>query len=308
MTQAELAERAGLSERAISDLERGLKTPQPSTIRLLIDALGLAPELAETFGRSTRPGSAPATVAAPDTPKHNLPTALTSFVGREDAIARLLRLVDPRASHSPSVHLVTLTGAGGCGKTRLAVEVARRAPAEFPDGIWFADLSSITDATLVPTTVLAAVGGRAASDQPPVDSLVRHLRNRSLLLVLDNCEHLIDACAQLLEILFGASPDLRVLATSREALRVPGEVVWRVPSLTVPQLSEGVDASVVLECEAVRLFIDRIRQVELEFALTLTNAASVRRYLQLAGWHPARHRARSRARFRHVRPGDRRAA
>ena len=93
--------------------------------------------------------------------------------------------------------------------------------------------------------------------------------------MLDNCEHLIDACAQLLEAVLAASPDLRVLATSREALRVPGEVVWRVPSLTVPQATQCVDANLVLEYEAVRLFIDRIRQVEMEFSLTRSNAASV---------------------------------
>ena len=275
LTQAQLAEKAGRSERAISDLERGLKHPQRATVRLLIDALGLPPELAETFGRSTRAGSAPSTVAAPDTLKHNLPTALTSFVGREDAIARLWRLVDPRASHSPFVHLVTLTGAGGCGKTRLAVEVARRASAEFPDGIWFADLSSVTDSTLVPNILLGSDWrpggiGPVPSRQPGPSSA-----HAELLLVLDNCEHLIDACAQLLEAVLTASPHLRVLATSREALRVPGEDVWRVPSLTVPQATQCVDANLVLEYEAVRLFIDRIRQVEMEFALTRSNAASV---------------------------------
>jgi predicted ATPase/transcriptional regulator with XRE-family HTH domain len=271
MTQAELAERAGLSERAISDLERGLKTPQPATIRLLIDALDLAPARAEGFGlvarlRPSSPEVAPG--------KHNLPTALTSLVGREEALARLEYLLDPRQTHSPPVHLVTLTGPGGCGKTRLATEVARRPTCVFSDGIWFADLSTISDATLVPTVVLAAMGGRESTDELPVDSLWRHLGGRTLLLVLDNCEHVINACARLLDTLLGACPNLRVLATSREALRVPGEVVWRVPSLTLPELGDGAAAEVPVASEAVRLFVDRVRQLEQDFSLTDSNSAA----------------------------------
>jgi predicted ATPase/transcriptional regulator with XRE-family HTH domain len=272
MTQAELAERAGLSERAISDLERGLKTPQRATIRLLIDALNLAPVIAEAFELAARLRPERPEVPAPG--KHNLPTALTSLVGREAAIARLEYLLDPRQTHSPPARLVTLTGAGGCGKTRLAIEVARRATSAFSDGVWFADLSTITDASLVPTVVLAAMGGRESTDESPIDSLRRHLGGRTLLLVLDNCEHVIDACARLLDTLLGAYPDLRVLATSREALRVPSEVVWRVPSLTVPKPGDGVAAS-VLASEAVRLFVDRVRQLEQDFSLTDANAASV---------------------------------
>jgi transcriptional regulator with XRE-family HTH domain len=124
LTQAELAERAGLSERAISDLERGLKAPQRATVRLLIDALGLTADVAEAFEVAARsPMSGPESVA--DRPvKHNLPAPLTSFVGREDDLTRLHRLVDPHVANVPTVRLVTLTGTGGCGKTRLAIELA----------------------------------------------------------------------------------------------------------------------------------------------------------------------------------------
>jgi predicted ATPase/DNA-binding XRE family transcriptional regulator len=272
MTQAELAERAGLSERAISDLERGLKTPQRATIRLLVDALDLVPAAAEALGLSGRLRPGPPEVAVAG--EHSLPTALTSLVGREEAIARLEELLDPRQAHSPTVRLVTLTGAGGCGKTRLATEVARRATCAFSDAVWFADLSTISDAALVPTVVLAAMGGHESTDESPLDSLRRHLRGKTLLLVLDNCEHVIDACARLLDTLRGACPAMRVLATSREALRVPGEVVWRVPSLTVPDLGDGVAAE-VLASEAVRLFVDRVGQLAQEFSLTDGNAAAV---------------------------------
>ena len=273
MTQAELAERAGLSERAISDLERGLKTPQRATIRFLTDGLGLTPDLAEAFELSARARPLSPETSAADV--HSLPATLTSLVGREEAIARLEQLLDPRQTHSPQARLLTLTGAGGCGKTRLAIEAARRAAGAFTDGVWFADLSTIADAALVVTVVLGATSGHESSDEPPIESLLRHLRRKRLLLVLDNCEHLIDACAALVDNLLGACPDLRVLATSREALRVPGEVVWRVPSLTVPGLGDGVAAEVLHASEAVRLFVDRVRQLEQDFSLTHSNAASV---------------------------------
>jgi predicted ATPase/DNA-binding CsgD family transcriptional regulator len=198
---------------------------------------------------------------------HNLPTDLSSFVGRQRELAEV--------KASLGAHrLVTLTGTGGAGKTRLASRVGAELLDGFPDGVWFADLSSISDAALVPTVVLAAMGGRESTDELPVHSLRRHLGGKTLLLVLDNCEHVIDACAGLLDTLLGACPDMRVLATSREALRVPGEVVWRVPSLTVPELAHGVAAGVQAS-EAVRLFVDRIGQLEQEFSLTESNAASV---------------------------------
>ena len=239
MTQTELAERAALSERAISDLERGLK----------LATAGHDPFTRRRPGPGTRPcggirtlGPSPAALArVRRTGKQSLPSALTSLVGREEALARLEFLLDPRQTHSSPARLLTLTGAGGCGKTRLAIEVARRATGDFSDGVSFADLSTIADGALVPAVVLGSTGGRESSDEPPIESLMRHLRRKKLLLVLDNCEQLIDACARLLDTLLGACPDLRVLATSREALRVPGEVVWRVPSLTVPDSGEGVD-------------------------------------------------------------------
>jgi non-specific serine/threonine protein kinase len=199
---------------------------------------------------------------------HNLPTDLSSFVGRQRELVEVKALL---GAH----RLVTLTGTGGAGKTRLASRAAAELLDAFPDGVWFTDLSSISNASLVPTIVLAAMGGRESTDELPVESLRRHLGGKTLLLMVDNCEHVIDACAGLLETLLGACPDLRVLTTSREALRVPGEVVWRVPSLTLPEPGDGVLAEVLLASEAVRLFVDRVRRLDQEFSLTTSNAASV---------------------------------
>jgi transcriptional regulator with XRE-family HTH domain len=170
MTQAELAERAGLSERAISDLERGLKAPQRATVRLLVDALGLTSDAAATFELTAR-SQAPPEQVVKSSAEHNLPAALTSFVGREGEIARLRQLLDPDAATDLTTQLVTLTGAGGCGKTRLAVEVARRMLGAYPDGVWFADLSAVTDGVLVPMVVLTTIGGREYSDQTPLQTL-----------------------------------------------------------------------------------------------------------------------------------------
>src|SRR5215471_6341398 len=275
LTQAQLAERAGLSERAISDLERELKAPQRATVRLLVEALQLTPEEAERFELAAGSHLPAPQRTALGAVKHNLPPTLTSFVGREAEIGRLQRLLDPSSDHTPAVRLLTLTGAGGCGKTRLAIELARCVMDDFPDGISFVDLSSIADGALVLTAVLTAVGGRESSDQTPLEAVLRQVHGRRMLLVLDNCEHLILACAQLVETLLGATVDARVLATSREALRAAGEVAWRVPSLQVPDLSNHVTLDQLLEYAAPKLLVDRILQVDPEFPLDSRNAPAV---------------------------------
>lgn len=194
-------------------------------------------------------------------PPVNLPVSFTSFVGREREISELERLLE-------SARLVTLTGVGGCGKTRLAVEVARRLVEGYPDGVWFADLSSLGDPTLVVQSVASAVGVREEPGQPVVDSLARFLSSRKALLVLDNCEHLVEACARVAGDLLRACMDVRILATSRESLGVESESTFPVPSLTVPDpsTSEGVDS--LLQAESVRLFKERAIAVDRRFAPT----------------------------------------
>jgi predicted ATPase/DNA-binding SARP family transcriptional activator len=180
--------------------------------------------------------------------RHNLPAPLTSFVGRDQELATVGKLMG-------EARLVTLTGAGGTGKTRLAVEFATGVVERFADGVWMADLAGLADPGLVAAQVMEALGVRQAGDVPVIEALRFRLRSAELLLVLDNCEHLLDACADLAGALLAGSPGLRVLATSREPLGIPGEAACPVPPLALP--AEQADAVAIAGTPAVRLFLDR---------------------------------------------------
>ena len=184
-------------------------------------------------------------LAPPRVARGNLPVRLTSFVGREVELAAVGGLVG-------EARLVTLAGAGGAGKTRLAVEFAAAAAGDFRDGVWLAELAGIAEPELVPSVVMAALGVRQSGEVAVMEALRYRLRSAELLLVLDNCEHLVDACAGLAAALLGSCPGLRVLATSREVLGVPGEAVYVVPPLPVPPQSS--DAEALRRAAAVRLF------------------------------------------------------
>ncbi len=200
--------------------------------------------------------------------RHNLPAQLTHFIGRDRDIAELVRLLD-------STRLLTLTGAGGCGKTRLAQELAGRALDRFPDGVWVVDLAALADPELVAQAVASVLDIRDASNRPILDSLSECVRNRQLLFVLDNCEHLITACARVADALLRAAGSACVLATSREALGITGETVWRVPSLAVPDTSQTVSVATVLQHDGTRLFIERAAAVDHSFTVTAANAATI---------------------------------
>ncbi len=198
--------------------------PDPATQSLYLAILS------GSFPAPSEPSSAPEPATPPR--RDNLPVQLTSFVGRQrekEAIAELL--VDP----APAC-LLTLTGVGGYGKTRLALAVASELVAVYPDGVWLVELGALTDPAVVPETVAAALGVEPEPGRSPTTSLVEALRSRRLLLLLDNCEHLIDACAQFATVVLAGCPGVQILATSREPLRVPGERVWRVPPLELPDL------------------------------------------------------------------------
>jgi predicted ATPase/DNA-binding SARP family transcriptional activator len=181
---------------------------------------------------------------------HNLPLRLTSFVGRERELTEVWRLLDRG-------RLVTLTGPGGCGKTRLAIEAAGQRLRSFPDGVWLVELAPLLDGSLVGHAVAEALGLQLRGGTPAAEALAVQLAPRKLLLVLDNCEHVIDSCARLADELLRSCVDLTILATSREPLRVPGELAWRVPSLSLPDASEPVTERQLLRCEAGRLFCQR---------------------------------------------------
>src|SRR6516162_4145320 len=181
--------------------------------------------------------------------RHNLPAPLTSFVGREADLARLERLLD-------QARLITLTGPGGAGKTRLAVEAGTRAVEQFSGGVWLADLAGIADSELVAAQVMEALGVRQDGDVPVIEALRYRLGSAEMVLLLDNCEHLLDACAGLAGALLRSSPGLRVLATSREPLGLPGEVIYQVRPLAVPPEDPDADLGAAI-APAVRLFLDR---------------------------------------------------
>lgn len=200
--------------------------------------------------------------------RHNLIPALTSFVGREREISDVHRLLERG-------RLVTLTGVGGAGKTRLAEEAARRLLPAYPDGVWIADLVPVADPHLVADTVAAALGLDPGAGSDPLRTLVTRLAARNLLLVLDSCEHLLAACAALANAVRRNCPGVTVLATSREPLHVPGEVTFRVPSLELPEPEEAGDPDRLVAHSSVRLFVDRAQDVRPGFVLDLDNAASV---------------------------------
>ncbi len=202
---------------------------------------------------------------APDVAPNNLPRQTSSFVGRQGEIAACVRALG-------TTRLLTLTGVGGSGKTRLALKVAEVRLAEAPDGVWFVDLAPVTDPERVALTIAAAVGVREEPGQSLIQSLCSHFATRNALLVLDNCEHLVTASAATVEILLDAAPDLRVLATSREALSIPGETLHGVPTLALPPSDAKLTAEALVEYEAARLFVDRGKQVRPDFQVKDTEA------------------------------------
>jgi predicted ATPase len=199
---------------------------------------------------------------------NNLPQPVTSFVGRERELADVKRLLG-------TTRLLTLLGAGGIGKTRLSLQAAADLLDDYRDGVWFVELAPITDERLVPQAAASVLGVKEEAGHPLADALVKFVRDRQLLLILDNCEHLVQACAELAGRLLRAGPELKVLASSREALRVGAETTYPVPALAVPGPGDKLALDALTQYEAVRLFIDRASAMRPAFALTVGNASAV---------------------------------
>ena len=200
--------------------------------------------------------------------RNNLPAQLSSFIGREAEIIEIKQLL-------AETRLLTLTGVGGSGKTRLALQVAADLLAEYPDGVWLVELAPASDADLVTQLAAKAIGIREQPRCALLETLVDRLRSKHLLLVLDNCEHLLDACATLARALLKTCFNLRILATSREAIGVAGESVWQVPSLATPDPGATMSLNSLRQFEAVQLFRDRAVAVQSRFALTKATAPVV---------------------------------
>jgi predicted ATPase/DNA-binding XRE family transcriptional regulator len=277
LTQQALADQVGCARITVRRIESGALKPSRELALVLLEKLGI-PEIERPqwslfarglAGLPTKPGASFAHrpgVPSGEKPLTNLPLFLTTFIGRKKEQAEIIRLIS-------KYRLVTLTGSGGIGKTRLAVKVGEQLLADYGNGVWLAELASLSDPELLPQTVAGLFGLAAQSNIPSTAMLVNFLRTKTLLLVLDNCEHLLNACALLADSLLKNCPKLKIIATSREALGIMGEVAYRVPSL---QLLDGQQAiEKIREYESIRLFEERCQLVQPDFKLTMENVASV---------------------------------
>jgi predicted ATPase/class 3 adenylate cyclase len=199
---------------------------------------------------------------------NNLPVQLTNFIGREKDIAEVKRLLS-------AARLVTLTGSGGAGKTRLSLQVAAEVTDEFTHGVWFVELAALTDPALIPQTVAWVLGLREEQGRPLMTMLADYVHAKTALIILDNCEHLIEGCAQFADTVLRAAPQVKILASSREALSIGGEATYRVPSLAAPDPQHVPSLEVLTQYDAVRLFIERAKAVMPSFEVNDVNAPAV---------------------------------
>jgi len=272
LSQEALAERAKLSTRGVQDIERGVnRTPHLHTVELLADALQLTAgeRIALEAGVNRRRGPSRSSSVVIDTRLHNLPAPLTTFVGREEEIDQARALL-----RRPMTRLVTITGPGGVGKSRLALEVATGLLDIFADGIFVVSLAPLRDAALVPSAIAQALALKATNDRSFTAALTEYLRERELLLLLDNFEQVVEASSVVVELL-AACARLKVLVTSRAVLGVQGEYSVQVQPLAVPDPRGRAGVERLLGFDAVQLFLERAQSVQASFRLTETNARSI---------------------------------
>jgi predicted ATPase len=269
LTHEALAERASLGARTISDLERGVsRAPRADTLALLVEALGLSPEQRTVLEAAARPATAtPDSREDTEAVAGTLSVPLTRFIGREDEVGSV-----PRVLLRSDVRLVTLTGAGGVGKTRLAIHVASRLKEAFADGVVAVALAPVADRDGAVQAIGRAISGDDRRHSLP--NVVTSLARRELLLVLDNCEHLVEAVQIVAELLRGGSR-LKILATSRAPLRVSGEQEYPVSPLPIPDVRHLPSVPALADNATVALFVDRAARVRPDFALTAENAATI---------------------------------
>jgi non-specific serine/threonine protein kinase len=256
------ARRPGIPEGVARTVEKALsKSPA--------DRYSTAAQFAEALSAATSGGPTPTPrrpgpgAAVPN----NLPKERTRFIGREKELAECARLLGES-------RLLTVSGIGGCGKTRLALKLAENLLESHPDGVWFVDLAPLTDAERVPLIMAGALGVRGSTGTPLVERLAQHIAARHMLIVLDNCEHVLEAAAELIDVLLAGCPNVRVVVTSREGLGIVGEQVVALRSLSMPAPGAS-DPAAIEASESVSLFVDRARLAESSFRLDATSAPMV---------------------------------
>ncbi len=258
-----------LATQAVAELVRdglpdGIRLRDLGTVRLR-DLL--TPERVYQVEHDDLPRDFPALRTLEAIP-NNLPQQLTTFIGRERELAAVKEALE-------GTRLLTLFGIGGVGKTRLSLQVAADVVASYPDGVWFVELAPIGDPRLVPQAVASVLGVREDAGRPIRDALLQHVHDRALLIVLDNCEHVIDACAALVRDLLLSASGVRILASSRERFNIAGEAIHAVPPLSIPSVDDAAQAADLGASEAVRLFVERARSIQPAFAPTARNLPAV---------------------------------
>lgn len=288
LTQEELAHRAGCAPITIRKLEGDKMRPSKQLAESLSRSLGIPPSQREEFvqfARATGLGTSQhplldistggnghiSASSLSNKPRTNLPAPIATFIGRENEQADLLNLIMKN-------RLVTVTGTGGIGKTRLSLQVGQKLVSDYPEGVWFIALEAISDPTLVPKTAASVFNIREGVERPALEILVNALFSKAALLIFDNCEHVLDACAALISALLTNCPSIKILATSREPLGIIGEAIYRVPSMKLPKTQESLDS--FRHSESVCLFEERAQLAKFDFCLTLENAASIARICQ----------------------------
>ena len=267
LTQAELGHQVGCARITIRKLEADQMHPSRQLAEVLIERIGVPGEERENFIRFAR-GEQPTGSVVTTSPKHNLPYSLSSFIGREREIVEIQHLLN-------SARLVTLTGSGGSGKTRLAIEAARQLVKQFPEGVWFVSFASLTESYLVQQAIASVLNLRENPQQPLIETLIEYLFAKKLLLIFDNCEHLITECAHTAEKLLRNCLQLHILTTSREAMNITGEDQYYVPTLSLPAKNAIPSFYILDRSEAAHLFVERAKTIKHDFKVTSENVEAI---------------------------------
>ncbi len=268
-SRQELADQAGCAEITLRRIEGGTLKPSKELASILLEKVGIPKTELEGWIRYARgqAGFPSKETTFPEKQvRTNLPAALTSFIGREKELTDITGLLS-------KYRLVTLVGTGGVGKTRLSIQAGAHQAATFDDGVWLIELAALDNPQLIPQTLASTLGVPVSATQPVTKTILNFLHAKNTLFIFDNCEHLLDACAQLADTLLRHCPHLKILATSREAMGIMGEAIYLVPTLALPDTDKLLN--VFRDVGSVRLFEERAQLVDFDFSLTLENASFV---------------------------------